>query len=246
MKTDFVANASHELRTPISAIKVAFETFQDAYKDDPAQTSRCVVIIGGHLRRLEEMLSDLLDLSRVESPDLKAQIAPVKMPDLIASLRSTMGSAAREKGVELRFDTEGWGDEPEFSSDRHLLDLILKNLVENSIKFTHDGGFVTVRFARMEGKIILEVADTGIGIPPEHRERVFERFYQVDPARSGSAGRGTGLGLAIVKHAIHALAGTVELASEEGMGTTVTCALPDVPADQEERTAEGVKASTSL
>src|SRR4029079_9568622 len=119
-------------------------------------------------------------------------------------------------------------------------------LVENSIKFTHDGGFVTVRFARSDGKIVLQVADTGIGIPPEHRERVFERFSQVAPPRSGSAGRGTGLGLAIVKHAIHALGGTVELSSEVGMGTKVTCTLPDVPPDQEPIAAERVKMFTSM
>jgi two-component system phosphate regulon sensor histidine kinase PhoR len=227
MKTDFVANASHELRTPIAAIKVAFETFQEAYTDDPVQTSRCVAIIGGHLKRLEEMLCDLLDLSRVESPDLKAMLSPVKLPDLIAFIRSTMGPIAREKQVDLRFDSEQWIGDEEFTSDRHLLDLILKNLVENSIKFTPAGGDVCVRFARDQGKILIEVADTGIGIPPEHLERVFERFYQVDPARSGSAGRGTGLGLAIVKHAIHALSGTVELRSELGKGTRVSCALPE-------------------
>lgn len=227
MKTDFVANASHELRTPIAAIKVAFETFQDVYTDDPVQTARCVAIIGGHLKRLEEMLTDLLDLSRVESPDLTAQLAAVKMPDLVEFVRTTMGTIARAKEVELRFEADVWGSDPEFISDRHLLDLILKNLVENSLKFTPKGGSVTTRFARCNGSIVIEVADTGIGIPLEHQERVFERFYQVDPARSGSAARGTGLGLAIVKHAIHALHGTVQLSSVAGHGTTVTCSIPD-------------------
>jgi two-component system phosphate regulon sensor histidine kinase PhoR len=234
MKTDFVANASHELRTPIAAIKAAFETLQEVYTDDPDQTARCVTIIDGHLKRLEEMLSDLLDLSRVESVDIKAQLLPVKMPDLISFVRSTMGIIARQKEVELRFDANDWGDEFEFNSDRHLLELVLKNLVENSIKFTPSGGTVTVRLARTSGTIVMEVIDTGIGIPPEHQERVFERFYQVDAARSGSAGRGTGLGLAIVKHAIHALGGSVQLASEVGRGTTVMCLLPIVPAQEEQ------------
>src|SRR5450432_2545613 len=103
MKTDFVANASHELRTPIAAIKVAFETLQEVYTEDPDQTSRCVTIIDGHLKRLEEMLSDLLDLSRVESPDLRADVAPVQVSDLVAFVKTTMGPTAREKNVDLLF-----------------------------------------------------------------------------------------------------------------------------------------------
>lgn len=234
MKTDFVANASHELRTPIAAIKVAFETLRDVYEEDPQQTSRCITIIDGHLRRLEEMLSDLLDLSRVENPDLKPQITPVHVPDLISHLRQTLGSMARQKGVELRFAIENWEGNRPFNSDPRLLNLILKNLVENSIKFTPPQGTVSVAFARsadaaQPARTLLEIRDTGIGIPPEHQQRVFERFYQVDPARSGAAGRGTGLGLAIVKHAVHALGGSVELDSAPGQGTTVTCTLPDLP-----------------
>ncbi|HVT90176.1 MAG TPA: ATP-binding protein [Tepidisphaeraceae bacterium] len=226
MKTDFVANASHELRTPIAAIKAAFETLQEVYREDPAQTDRCVNIIEGHLKRLEEMLTDLLDLSRVESPDLKPQISPVKADELFARLRATIGPMARDKNVELEFISDSPDHEMEFNSDRHLLELMLKNLVENSLKFTPSGGKVTVNILRTDGSVVLEVIDTGIGIPPEHQERVFERFYQVDAARSSAAGRGTGLGLAIVKHAIHALGGTVKLSSAVGVGTKVRCTFP--------------------
>ncbi|HMB94612.1 MAG TPA: ATP-binding protein [Tepidisphaeraceae bacterium] len=232
MKTDFVANASHELRTPIAAIKAAFETLQEVFQEDPPQTEKCVAIIDGHLKRLEEMLSDLLDLSRVESADLKAHITSVKVADLMALVRTTTGPLARQKDVELAFIAHEVSDEAAFNSDRRLLNLIIKNLVENSIKFTPAGGHVTVRLSRPDGdkkQVVLEVIDTGIGIPPEHQERVFERFYQVDHARSGAAGRGTGLGLAIVKHAVHALGGTVELSSTVNVGTTVSCLLPDQP-----------------
>ena len=122
----------------------------------------------------------------------------------------------------------------EFQSDKRLLDLVLKNLVENSIKYTPAGGCVTVMLRRTtsnasEGHgdaVELSVQDTGIGIPPEHLDRVIERFYQVDAARSGSTGRGTGLGLAIVKHAINALGGEVQLNSTTGAGTTVICTVP--------------------
>jgi two-component system phosphate regulon sensor histidine kinase PhoR len=233
MKTDFVANASHELRTPIAAIKIAFETLAEVYQDDPEQAERCVQIIGGHLRRLEEMLTDLLDLSRVESTEIKPHIAPVEAEEVFAAVRGTMMTAAREKGVQLEFKST---QQPfRFESDRRLLNLILRNLVENSIKFTPPGGRVSVRIQPVDSEadgaraaVLMEVADTGIGIPPQHLERVFERFYQVDAARSGSAGRGTGLGLAIVKHAVHALGGTVDLDSTEGRGTTVRCTFPHI------------------
>ena len=250
MKADFVANASHELRTPLSAIKIAFETLVEVYRDeDETHAARCVEIIEGHLRRLEEMLRDLLDLSRVEQADLKPHIERVRAAEAMASLRSTMGSPARRKGVELTFADAG---DLEFPTDRRLFDLIAKNLVENGVKYTPAGGSVAVRLESHElppeaaalhahlidgggehayREIVLTVADTGVGIPPEHLDRVFERFYQVDPARTGTGGtttRGTGLGLAIVKHAAHALGGTVRIDSEAGAGTTVRCVLPQV------------------
>ena len=239
MKADFVANASHELRTPIAAIKIAFETLREVYGEDPQQTERCLAIIDGHMNRLEEMLRDLLDLSRVESAEIKPYLRELTSGELFASLGATMGSLARQKGVELRMvdcsdgDDGDYGETIRFASDERLLNLVLKNLVENSIKFTPAGGSVTVSITEVpaaggdgRGQLHLSVADTGIGVPPEHLDRVFERFYQVDAARSGSAGRGTGLGLAIVKHAVHALGGTVQLRSAVGRGTTVTCTLP--------------------
>ncbi|MGH7215512.1 MAG: HAMP domain-containing sensor histidine kinase, partial [Tepidisphaeraceae bacterium] len=223
MKTDFVANASHELRTPIAAIKIAFETLRDVRTDDPEQAERCIQIIDGHLRRLEEMLRDLLDLSRVERPDVELHVKPMKAAELFGALRATMGPVARHKGIELVFETRPDDDDAALRTDARLMNLVLKNLVENSIKFTPPGGRVTVRVDAHSLRPSIAVADTGIGIAPEHIDRVFERFYQVDPARSGSAGRGTGLGLAIVKHAVHALGGEVSIESAPGQGTTVTC-----------------------
>jgi two-component system phosphate regulon sensor histidine kinase PhoR len=245
MKTDFVANASHELRTPIAAIKAAFETLQEVHTQDPEQTGRCISIIAGHIQRLEDMLADLLDLSRVESADLKPQVGPIPPHEVFATLRQTLGPLARQKGVQLSL---GERDEPiEFESDKRLLDLILKNLVENSIKFTPAGGTVSVSVraeSQPRNAVSITVSDTGIGIPTEHLERVFERFYQVDAARSGSSGRGTGLGLAIVKHAINALGGEVRLASTVGKGTTVTCVFPQGHRAPEPRQRSQVVSST--
>jgi two-component system phosphate regulon sensor histidine kinase PhoR len=229
MKTDFVANASHELRTPIAAIKIAFETLREVYREDPVQSEKCISVIDGHLRRLEEMLRDLLDLSRVENAELNPRAVMVKTSELLAILRSTMGATARQKNVELQLGDGDPSTPTEIRTDGRLINLILKNLVENSIKFTPTGGKVTVSIHQSEGPagvVTLTVSDTGIGIAPEHLDRVFERFYQVDYARSGSAGRGTGLGLAIVKHAVHALGGEVGLQSTIGAGTTVTCEFP--------------------
>jgi two-component system phosphate regulon sensor histidine kinase PhoR len=233
MKTDFVANASHELRTPIAAIKIAMETLRDVYGDDQAQSERCINIIEGHVKRLEEMLRDLLDLSRLESPDAEPRLGDVKPWDLFAIVRSTLGPTARQKGVDLRFGDDPAHTPDSFRSDERLLHLVLKNLVENSVKFTPPGGSIILSLIELNNKekpaVQLTVTDTGIGIPPEHLDRVFERFYQVDAARSGTAGRGTGLGLAIVKHAVAALGGTVQLQSTVGKGTTVTCVLPQDP-----------------
>jgi two-component system phosphate regulon sensor histidine kinase PhoR len=238
MKTDFVANASHELRTPIAAIKIAFETLREVYGDDAQQSQRCMQIIDGHLKRLEEMLRDLLDLSKVERDNIDPNVRYLKTAEVFTQIRSSLGPMARQKGVDLRLGPDGKQVE-QFLADEVLLNLVLKNLVENSIKFTPAGGSVRLNFlpaaeapppgpdgAARQLPVVLTVSDTGAGIPPEHLDRVFERFYQVDPARSGSAGRGTGLGLAIVKHAIAALDGTVQIQSTVGAGTTVTCVLP--------------------
>jgi two-component system phosphate regulon sensor histidine kinase PhoR len=231
MKADFVANASHELRTPIAAIKIAYETLREVYGEDPDQTERCLKIIDGHMTRLEEMLRDLLDLSRVESAELKPFVRELTSTDLFASLKAALGPLARQKLVELAFDDDDDDDDDgpvTFFGDERLLNLVTKNLVENSIKFTPPGGSVTVTVTTKEDPraAAITVSDTGVGIPPEHLDRVFERFYQVDPARSGSAGRGTGLGLAIVKHAVHAMGGTVQLRSAVGRGTVVTFTIP--------------------
>ena len=225
MKSDFVANASHELRTPIAAIKMAFETLSEVLHEDPEQTKWCIGVIDGHIRRLEDMLQDLLDLSRVEDHSIDPNLNPVKLDELFAVMRATLGPIAKQKGVELVFTSDS--ERNEFPSDQRLLSLVLKNLIENSIKFTPAGGKVAVTTTdHLDGGFTLSVSDTGIGIPPEHVDRVFERFYQVEQARTGSAGRGTGLGLAIVKHAVHGLGGTVSLSSEVGKGTTISCRFP--------------------
>jgi len=162
----------------------------------------------------------------VENADLKPALAVLRTRDILEVLAATWEPFAREKNVTI--ETTDDTHLHEFISDRRLLDLILKNLVENALKFTPPGNKVRVFIRQQPGErdLTVTVSDEGPGIPQEHLERVFERFYQVDSARSGSAGRGTGLGLAIVKHAVSALGGQVRLSSILGQGTTASCTLP--------------------
>lgn len=235
MKADFVANAGHELRTPVSAIKAAYETLAEAGPGDARIAARCMTIMGGHLQRLEEMLRDLLDLSRVESGEAKPVWDSTTAGQLARDVQQLLGADADKKQVRLRLPI---GDQATFVTDYRLLMLAVKNLVENAIKYTPPGGEVELTLqpadqgptdaAKPVARIIIR--DTGVGIPREHLDRVFERFYQVDPARTGTnprtSGRGTGLGLSIVKHAISALGGTVRVDSEAGVGSTFTITLP--------------------
>lgn len=248
LKTDFVANASHEFRTPLSSIKAAVETLVDGAADEPAMRDRLLRMITGNVTRLEEMTRDLLDLSRLESPETPVEISLVRMAEIAASLKEIFEPACSERRVHLVFELSAGMDE--LLTDRRLLLLILKNLIDNAIKFAYDGTPIRVT-GRLIGAAaadslearaapadaVFEVIDQGLGIPLANQARIFERFYQVDLARSGEpARRGTGLGLAIVKHAVKALGGTVSVQSVWKQGTTMTVELPGIdplePADQ--------------
>ena len=236
MKTDFVANASHELRTPLASIRAAVETIQESGLEDEALVKRCLNIIGGHVLRLQLLVQDLLDLSRTEDPRALVRFEPISLDDLRESLMTLFGHIAAARKLDLRF--EAAPGVHFVRGDERLVMLIVKNLVDNSLKFTA-AGHITVRWKRGAAatlarspagnpavEVVLEVQDTGCGIAPEDRQRVFERFYTVNRSRGGSD-RGTGLGLAIVKHAVAAMGGTVWLESEPGKGTTIRCSWPE-------------------
>lgn len=231
VRTDFVANASHELRTPVANIRAAVETLRDGAADDPGMRDKLLRVIGTHAQRLEELVRDLMDLSRLESPDLPVRMEPVDMEEIAATLAGHFEEALRARRLSLAIDLD-----PGLTglrTDRQLLLLILRNLIDNSTKFAFEGTAVRVtgrangpagEGGRTEARFT--VADQGIGIPLSQQERVFERFYQVDPARTGVTKRGTGLGLSIVKHAAKALGGRVTLNSVWGQGTTVMAEVP--------------------
>ena len=220
MKTEFVANASHELRTPLATLRAAVESLQAADPADHEGVAKLAAMLDRHVRRLEGLTLDLLDLHQVETARGVAA-EPLALGSLGDWVRREFAERAAAKGVALGIEAEP--PEDAFTSDRQLVQLILRNLLENAVKFTPAGGRVTCTLRREGRQVRLAVADTGIGIRPEDKPRVFERFFQSDAARSGdTAGRGTGLGLAIVKHAAERLGAQVTLESELGKGTTVT------------------------
>jgi len=225
VKAEFVANASHELRTPLATIRAAVDSLASVEGPVDDQTARLAVILDRHTRRLEEMTSDLLSLHRVESSRHTLRPEPIEPAGLTGWVRDNYAEQAEQKGVCLAASC------PEqlapFTADATLIELILQNLLDNAIKFTPPGGEVSCRIDAEGPGVAIRVRDTGCGIPPEMQDRVFERFFQADTARSGEPRvRGTGLGLAIVRHAAERLGASVDLQSTPGKGTTVTVTVP--------------------
>ena len=225
IKTDFVANASHELRTPLSAIRAAIETLLQM---DPAREAddarRFLETVDRHSHRLEALVSDLLDLSRLESSTVPVKPQAIQIRKELTDLHTRFVSRLEQK--RINWDASLLDDTVQsVIAPPHLLRLVLDNLVDNAIKFTDVGGRVHVQCDRRSDGACIEVRDTGCGIPPADQQRVFERFYQVERARSGNE-RGTGLGLSIVRHAVGAMGGTAGLESELGKGTRVWFTIP--------------------
>ncbi len=229
VRTDFVANASHELRTPISAIRAAVDTLESIGPEDAAMHAQLVTMLGNHTHRLEELVRDLLDLSKLESTEGSLVGEAVNLASLGQELTSSFQSACASRQLSIRFEI-GPGLVT-LQTDRNLLMLILNNLVDNACKFAFEGTTVVVSASALPGGkgARFEVTDRGVGIPLGQQQRVFERFFQVDAARTGSSKRGTGLGLSIVKHAVRRLGGSIRVNSVWQQGTTMTVDLPPIP-----------------
>jgi two-component system phosphate regulon sensor histidine kinase PhoR len=225
VRRDFVANASHELRTPLTSIRGFAETLLDGALADERTAQRFVGHIGENARRLERLVEDLLELSRAESPESKLELVRVDASALAAEVVGGAEQRALEKRVALALEVEPAAA----SADRRALDQILLNLVDNAIKYTGEGGHVTVRVKeeRVKGRdqrVVIEVEDDGPGIPAAHLDRIFERFYRVDKGRSRDQG-GTGLGLSIVKHLVQRMGGEVSVESRVGHGSVFRVSL---------------------
>lgn len=224
MKADFVANASHELRTPVATIRAASDTLAADDLDAPTR-ARFLAVIDRAVDRLKNLTEDLMHLNRVESPSFEPVISQFDPRELFAVVASLFAPAIHAKQATLVHDCKV----TLMGSDRKTIELILKNLVDNAVKFIPEGGRVSLRCTAVGRKVGFDVEDNGCGIPPAEQDRVFERFYQVDKSRSQSQG-GTGLGLSIVKHAVNALDGELTLKSEPGAGTTVSFTVPNYEA----------------
>lgn len=228
VKADFVANVSHELRTPLTSIKGYVETLMEDSYDTEEQRKKFLSVIEENTDRLIEIASDLLTLSELEgreaSPrESERDLEAVDVGETVARSAESLGSFFLEKGVNLSLEIQD--GIPPIPANGFLVERMLTNLMENSAKYTPRGGSVKVRAGRKNGSLRIEVEDDGIGIPPEHRERIFERFYRVDKDRSRKIG-GTGLGLSIVKHIVLQHEGTIRVESEEGGGSSFVVELP--------------------
>lgn len=223
IRQDFVANVSHELRTPISSIKGYSETLLEGAMDDKAVLRDFIKVIHQESQRLASLIDDLLDLSKIESGRMEMEFAPCDLAAVVEACVGALRKKAEEKGIriEVRFPD----DLPKVIADQKRLSQVILNLLDNAIKYTPQGGSVTIVASEKHRLVQVDVSDTGIGIPEKDLPRIFERFYRVDKARSRELG-GTGLGLAIVKHIVLAHGGDVWVRSQVGAGSTFSFTIP--------------------
>jgi len=225
IRRDFVANVSHEFRTPLTAIQGFAETLIAGALDDPQNRGRFLNIILEHARRLARLTEDLLKLSQMDADRLEIEINPVKVSQLVESCYETARHRAAEKELMLTLAPGLSQDLPDVAGDARRLQEVLQNLLDNAIQYTLPGGKIILSAELKNDGVVFTVSDTGIGIPTADQPRIFERFYRVDAARSREAG-GTGLGLAIAKHLIEVHGGRLWVESEVGVGSRFHFSVP--------------------
>jgi two-component system, OmpR family, phosphate regulon sensor histidine kinase PhoR len=224
LRRDFVANVSHELRTPVTAVRSAAETLRTSALRDPVATARFVDIIDRNGERLQSLIEDLLELSRLESKEFRLRKEAVDIDVVFRIVLGLFRERAEKKGVHLSARLAP-GTRP-LPTDQRALEQVLSNLIENAIKYCPPGSEVALSAIEDRDGLLLTVADTGPGIDAKHLPRLFERFYRVDAGRSRELG-GTGLGLSIVKHLVEALGGAVSVESAVGKGSVFSVRLPE-------------------
>ncbi len=221
---DFVANVSHELKTPLTSIQGFAQALMDGTADDPDARRQAAQVIFTEAGRMHRMALDLLDLARLDAGTAQFQCAPVDMLALLRSLSDKFQPIALEAGVALQLGLPP--TLPPDPGDGDRLAQVFSNLVDNALKFTPRGGSVTIRAAQDRGEVQVAVHDTGKGIPPRALPHIFDRFFRADGARSGGSAQGAGLGLAIVHEVIAAHGGRISVRSAEGRGTGFVVHLP--------------------
>ena len=222
IRADFVANVSHELKTPLTAIKGFVETLKTSSKDDPVTLARFLDIIDKQAQRLESLVNDLLILSSIESKEVKMNIGAEPLNRIVHTVLALHKKSIEDKGHQVTMDIPP--DLPNVLADRQRMEQVFLNLLDNAVKFTPPGGKISIQARWEKPYVRVEVRDNGVGIPAEHLSRVFERFYKIDRARSREAG--TGLGLAIVRQIVTAHQGKIEVESSSGAGSTFRIFLP--------------------
>jgi two-component system phosphate regulon sensor histidine kinase PhoR len=225
LRQEFVANVSHELKTPLSIIKACVETLLDGAVDDLQHRRQFLEQLDSQSNRLHALILDLLSLARIESGEELFDFQPLLVTEVVQACMERHRPRAESKGQVFEMEPPVGDEDLAVWADEEALEQILDNLLDNAVKYTPQGGCVWVRWRREGEQVCLEVADTGIGIPEADLPRIFERFYRVDKARSRELG-GTGLGLSIVKHLSQAMRGSVRAASRIGQGTTFMVCLP--------------------
>jgi two-component system phosphate regulon sensor histidine kinase PhoR len=230
-RRDFIANISHELRTPLASVRLLVETLEDAIDTDPDQAQIFVEKIETEVQNLTELVSETLELSRIESGQVPMRIEPIEAEQLVREVMARMLAQAQRHRITLRTEIEQ--GKTMVAADSKQIVRVLVNLVHNAIKFTPSGGIVVIgtRLEESGSAQTFFVRDTGIGIRPEDLLRIFERFYKVNPARSksdfiGPGGVGSGLGLAIARHVVEAHGGRIKAESIVEQGSTFTFTLP--------------------
>ena len=221
VRRDFVANVSHELKTPIGALNLLAEAVAEA-KDDPDAVEQFSSRMHTENERLTRLVQQIIDLSRLQNDLLSEDAAMIKVGELISEACEHSDTDAEKKGIEIVTTVE-----PDLfiHGDRAQLHAAVSNLVENAVTYSPEGSRVTVSANHVDAYVRITVADNGIGIPGDELDRIFERFYRVDPARARATG-GTGLGLSIVKHVAASNGGSVEVWSEQGLGSSFTLVMP--------------------
>ena len=221
VRRDFVANLSHELKTPLTAIRGFAETLLEGSVEEEAERQRFLRIIREHAVRLARLTDDLLRLARIEAGKMEVETLPVRIAEVLGLVLDSARVKAGQRTLRLAGDPDG----VVISTDPNLLTEILQNLVDNAVQYTAEDGAVEIRGRVLREEVRISVKDNGVGIPKAHQARIFERFYRVDPARSRAVG-GTGLGLTIARHTAERLGGRIALKSTPGQGSVFTLSLP--------------------
>ncbi len=224
MRRDFVANVSHELKTPLTSIKGFVETLLEGALEDKENSRHFLGIIQDHANRLNNLINDLLDLSHIESSTIKLELEDFNLKDLTDKVLAGFKSQLKKRSIEAKNDLSS---NLLIRADKAKAEQVLTNLIDNAIKFNKDKGTVKIYNQELNGLIKVVVEDSGVGIPEKDLPRVFERFYRVDKARSRELG-GTGLGLSIVKHILELHGGSVGVESIEGLGSKFYFLLPKI------------------